>query len=268
MLEARIDPNLVFLKLGGSLITDKDRAETADLDSLTNLLSEVCKIHRERPNLKLLLGHGSGSFGHHAASQAGTREGVFTAVDWQGYQSVWASAHRLHQIVLAACLQAGLPVISFPPSACVVTNNHKIHTWELAPIASALSNGLIPLVYGDVVCDLTIGGTILSTEDLFFHLALALRPAKILLAGEETAVFADYPRNQEPLSFIRKDAEKTAYLQGSASKDVTGGMLSKVQLMQNLCKQLPGMQAVIFSGRVPENLSKILGGELVGTRIG
>jgi len=49
---------------------------------------------------------------------------------------------------------------------------------------------------------------------------------------------------------------------------VTGGMLSKVQLMQNLCKQLPGMQAVIFSGRVPHNLSRILGGELVGTRIG
>ncbi len=267
MSEANLNSDLVFIKLGGSLITDKDRTETADSTMLSGLLEEIANIRRNHPNLKLLLGHGSGSFGHHAAKQAGTRAGVYTAADWQGYQAVWASARCLNQIVVAACQQAGLPVLAFPPSASVVTNNHAIHAWELEPIKCALTAGLIPLVYGDVVTDLAIGGTILSTEDLFFHLGLALKPARILLAGEEEAVFADFPLNQQPLSHISKDAEKAAYLQGSASLDVTGGMLSKVQLMQKLCRQLPGLQAVIFSGRNPRNLKGILDGKPIGTLI-
>lgn len=267
MSEADLSSDLVFIKLGGSLITDKDRTETADSAMLKALLEEIVSIRKNHPNLKLLLGHGSGSFGHHAGMQTGTRDGVFSAADWLGYQSVWASARRLNQIVVAACQQAGLPVLAFPPSSCVVSDNHEICAWELAPIKSALAAGLIPLVYGDVVTDLAIGGTILSTEDLFFYLALALKPAKILLAGEEEAVFADFPMNQQPLSFISKDAEKAAYLQGSASLDVTGGMLSKVQLMQKLCRQLPGLQVVIFSGRNPRNLTGILDGKPTGTLI-
>ncbi len=130
MSEANLNSDLVFIKLGGSLITDKDRTETADSTMLSGLLEEIANIRRNHPNLKLLLGHGSGSFGHHAAKQAGTRAGVYTAADWQGYQAVWASARRLNQIVVAACQQAGLPVLAFPPSASVVTNNHAIHAWE------------------------------------------------------------------------------------------------------------------------------------------
>jgi len=268
MLDTNLNPDLIFIKLGGSLITDKDRAETADIAMLADLLAEISRIRGKHPNLKLLLGHGSGSFGHHAARLAGTRNGVFTPADWQGYQKVWASARRLNQIVVEACLQAQLPVLSFPPSASVVTYQHEIQSWELAPLRSALSNGLIPLVYGDVVIDRALGGTILSTEDLFFHLALALKPAKILLAGEEEAVFADFPLNQQPLPFLSKDADNADFLQGSASLDVTGGMLSKVQLMQSLCRRLPGMKAVIFSGRKPRNLADCLDGMIIGTTIG
>jgi isopentenyl phosphate kinase len=267
MPDLLLDPNLVFIKLGGSLITDKDRPETPDVATLTNLLREIALIREENPGLKVLLGHGSGSFGHHVARQAGTRKGVFSVKDWQGYQAVWLSARRLNQIVVEACHQSGLPVLSFPPSASVLTKNHAIQTWELAPITSALLNGLIPLVYGDVVTDLSIGGTILSTEDLFFHLALALRPSRILLAGEEEAVYADYPQNKQPLNFISRDEEPGAYLQGSASLDVTGGMLSKVRLMQSLCMELPGLSSVIFSGRNPKNLARIMAGESVGTTI-
>ena len=268
MREGDVNPDLVFIKLGGSLITDKDRTESADTAMLTSLIGEIADLRKKHPTLKLLLGHGSGSFGHHAARQFGTRDGVFSAADWQGYQSVWASARRLNQIVVEACQQAQLPVLGFPPSASVVTDNHAIHTWELAPVKSALQAGLIPLVFGDVVTDLAIGGTILSTEDLFYHLALTLKPGRILLAGEEEAVFSDFPHNKQPLSFISKDAEKTTYLQGSVSLDVTGGMLSKVQLMQKLCRELPGLQAVIFSGRTPRNLVRILEGKPIGTLIG
>jgi len=143
MSETNLNPDLVFIKLGGSLITDKDRAETADYAMLASLLAEISHIRAQHPRLQILLGHGSGSFGHHAAQQAGTRAGVYTSEDWQGYQTVWASARRLNQIVVDACLPAELPVLAFPPSASVLTNKHEIERWELAPIQLALTNGLL-----------------------------------------------------------------------------------------------------------------------------
>ena len=52
---------------------------------------------------------------------------------------------------------------------------------------------MIPLVNGDTIFDDQRGGTILSTEDLFIYLARQLHPERILLAGLEEGVWADYP---------------------------------------------------------------------------
>jgi isopentenyl phosphate kinase len=65
---------LAFLKLGGSLITDKDLPYTPRLDKLTRLAQEIKAAlfsdrltgTQKQMGLKLILGHGSGSFGHTA----------------------------------------------------------------------------------------------------------------------------------------------------------------------------------------------------------
>ena len=67
---------IIFLKLGGSLITDKDKAYTPRLDKLTELALEIKTVLDSTPDLLLILGHGSGSFGHTAAKKYGTRDGV------------------------------------------------------------------------------------------------------------------------------------------------------------------------------------------------
>lgn len=262
-----LDPNLIFIKLGGSLITDKNQPETAKPELILALLQEIKQQMQLQPGLKILLGHGSGSFGHHTASIYGTRQGVSTPTDWQGFQAVWLSARQLNQMVVELSQQASLPVLSFPPSASVLTANHKVIAWNIEPIRSALSHGLVPLVYGDVVVDVELGGTILSTEDLFVYLAQQLRPARILLAGDEDGVYADFPAQHHLITRIGKDEDLSSLLHGSASQDVTGGMLTKVSLMQALCRELPGLQAVIFSAKDPANLSRVLQGQPSGTLI-
>ena len=132
---------------------------------------------------------------------------------------------------------------------------------------SVLNHGLIPLVYGDVVVDTALGGTILSTEDLFVYLAKQLKPAHIFLAGSEEGVFADFPANTHLIPMIYRDEELSSILQGSASQDVTGGMLTKVNLMQALCHEIPGLEVRIFSAEDPTNLSKAMQGKPVGTLI-
>ena len=70
------------------------------------------------------------------------------------------------------------------------------------PIRAALSNGLLPVIHGDVAFDEIRGGTILSTEDLFAHLAHQLHPQRILLAGLEAGVWADFPAHKHLLAEI------------------------------------------------------------------
>ncbi|MCB0245420.1 MAG: hypothetical protein KDI12_18545, partial [Anaerolineae bacterium] len=103
---------VVFLKLGGSLITDKTQPETAQLDVLDQLAHELQAARSQAPHLRILLGHGSGSFGHAAAARHDTRRGVNDAAGWLGFAEVADAAARLNRIVVERLLAAGLPVWS------------------------------------------------------------------------------------------------------------------------------------------------------------
>jgi isopentenyl phosphate kinase len=181
------------LKLGGSLITDKARPHTPRREVIARLAEEIAASFQAQPGLRLLLGHGSGSFGHIPAHQYNTRQGVHTPQEWQGFIEVWREAGALNHLVISALETADLPALAFPPSAMLTARDGQVAAWDLAPIQAALQAGLLPVIYGDVVFDTVRGGTIFSTEELFSHLAPSLRPQRILLAGLEAGVWADYP---------------------------------------------------------------------------
>jgi isopentenyl phosphate kinase len=174
-----------------------------------------------------------------------------------------------NNLVMQALRKAGLRGLAFPPSACVMSRTGQPTAWDTRPLRHALANGILPVLYGDVVFDEVLGGTILSTEDLFVYLAHELRPARILLAGLEEGVWADFPTRQQLLGEITPETYEAMRkgLGGSAGADVTGGMESKVGQMLELVKAIPGLEAVIFSAYGPGNLSRVLKGERLGTVI-
>ena len=83
---------LTLIKLGGSLITDKTSPRTLRRDVLDRLAQELESSLAETPSA-VVLGHGSGSFGHVAAKKHGTREGVKDRSGWQGYAAVAAAPY-------------------------------------------------------------------------------------------------------------------------------------------------------------------------------
>ena len=247
----------IFLKLGGSLITDKTGVEAVRAEVLARLAQEINDARQANPNLQLVLGHGSGSFGHVVAAKYGTRRGVAGSAAWRGFAEVSASAMRLNALVKEALLAAGVPAITLSPSASVGCENGRIAHIAAAPIAAALAAGLVPIVHGDVAFDSQIGGTIVSTEEVMMALAPTLRPAWLLLAGETAGVY-DQQGATIPLITPHNLADIEAALGGSRGTDVTGGMASKVRGMLALAAQQPQMAIRIFSGLEAGVLEQVL----------
>ncbi|MCZ2128542.1 MAG: isopentenyl phosphate kinase family protein [Anaerolineales bacterium] len=258
---------LVFLKLGGSLITDKNRPYTARTEKLAQLAQEIKSALDAKPTLKILLGHGSGSFGHVAAKKHGTREGVRAREQWLGFVEVRYQAAELNRLVVQALLDAELPALPFPPSASILADERKASKNNVDILRRALDANLLPVVYGDVAFDATLGGTILSTEDIFAAYVPHFAPKRILLAGLEAGVWEDFPARTKLLKQIRPSADLAARggIQGSASADVTGGMKSKVEEMLALVQANEGLSAQIFSAEERGALTRALRGENMGT---
>lgn len=259
---------LHFLKLGGSLITDKAQAYTARRETIRRLAEEVRASLEARRDLRLLIGHGSGSFGHRAARPYGTREGVWTRAEWLGYAEVAAAAARLNRIVTDVFLEVGVPVLSIQPSASARCLDGQVVYLDVGPIGEALDHGLVPLVYGDVARDQIRGGTIASTENLFAYLADELEPDHILLLSRVPGVLDRkgtlIPRiSPEDVPALRE------ILAGAQEVDVTGGMADKVERMVSLVRRRPQMTVDILTGTRRGLLKSCLldPGLCAGTRI-
>ena len=253
----------VFVKLGGSVITDKTRAETARPEILRRLAGEVAAALAARPGLRLVLGHGSGSFGHVLARRYGTHAGVHGAAGWQGFAQVAAAAGRLNRLVTDLFLAAGVPVWSLQPSATARCRQGELLALETAPLLAALERGLVPLIYGDVALDEAQGATIISTEQILAYLARRLRPARLILVGVVDGVFESDPLRDpaaRPVGRIGADnwAEVQASLGGSHGVDVTGGMAAKVATVVAMARELPGLEAHVLSGERPGALETAL----------
>jgi len=273
---------LVFLKLGGSLITDKTQPYTPLLDMMDDLALQIATTLQAQPNLRLVIGHGAGSFGHVAASEYKTRAGYpqpspLTHRErdeneenyWDGFAEVWYQASSLNRYMMKALHKANVRAIALPPSSSVISSDGKVSVWETTPIRMALSSRMVPVIFGDVVFDEIRGGTILSTEDLFMHLARALSPERILLAGLEAAVWEDFPARTKKLEKITPGTfdEISADIGKAEGADVTGGMESKVKQMLELIENNPELTIQIFSGTEPGNIVRALTGETLGTVI-
>jgi isopentenyl phosphate kinase len=247
----------IFLKLGGSLLTDKSAVEAVRPDVLERLAAEIGRARAARPSLSLLLGHGSGSFGHVAAARHGTRQGVVTSGQWHGFAEVSAAAARLNRLVVQALLAAGTPAVSLQPSASAQCEDGAITYLAHESVAQALAAGLLPVVYGDVAFDRIRGGTIIATEEIMAYLAARLQPGWLLLAGDTAGVLNSRGELIPQIDHNNLEQIRPA-LGGSRGSDVTGGMEAKVLAMLDLVSAMPQLSIRIFSGLVEGQVERLL----------
>ncbi|MFP3939568.1 MAG: isopentenyl phosphate kinase [Thermoanaerobaculia bacterium] len=284
--ERSVEP-VVLVKLGGSLITDKQStaggsAGVARSDVIRRLAAELAAALRQAAPSRVVLGHGSGSFGHAEAARQGVHRGLAshpeetgadpaeTARRLQGVSRVQERAATLHHRVVAALLEAGLAPFSVAPSSALVTSGGRPEGFAVEPLALALGSGLLPVVYGDVVVDREQGCAIASTETVLLAAAgeLLRRGTPVrnaLWAGTTDGVLDAAGRT---IPEVRADGadDALAAAGASAGTDVTGGMRHRLEAALALARL--GVPSTIFDATVPGRLGAALRGEAVGgTRV-
>lgn len=262
---------LILVKWGGSLITDKRRPGTARQKVIDRLSRELREGQQGLDNNKtrIVLGHGSGSFGHAAAHRVGLTgrpdlrddpQGLFSAME------VRVEAARLHTLVTQSLIQAGNPAWTFSPSATLVAKAGRPNQGDLTPFFEALNRGLLPVTYGDVLVDSSLGASIASTESLMRFLVGRLKRRGLVVRGllwmGETAGI--YDREGKTIPRIERGNLRRAQkmIEAPAGIDVTGGMLLRLRTAWELARL--GIDSWILDGTVPGLFTAALRGELKG----
>lgn len=261
---------LILVKLGGSLITDKSKPFTERIDVIERLAKEIHEARKEA-ELRIIVGHGGGSYPHEPAKKYQTHKGMSGEESVKGLSLVQDAAARLNRIIVKTLIDAGENAISVNPSSCTIAEDSRITEWYTKPLEKYLEYRMLPVVYGDTGVDSKQGFCILSTEELFYYLSKKLGPCKIIMCGKTDGVFTADPNKNQDAKHISeitpetyKDVEK--FLTDSDGIDVTGGMLLKVKRAVELVRD--GIETQIINGTKPDNLKKaLLEHEVKGTII-
>lgn len=257
--------DLVLVKLGGSLITRKGRERSARRALVRRLASEIVRA-RARGEVRVLLGHGSGGFGHRAAFAARLGGRLRSGRQLEGVGLTQLRARELHQIVLAALVEAGARPFSLSPSSFMLLRDGKPLRVFADAAVEALRRGLLPVVYGDVAADARRGAAVCSTETALAALGRALgtrgfRLVRALWLGDTDGVYDARRRPVEELTAGAWRKLRSAVRRGPAA-DVTGGMAHRVEVALSLARM--GVESWILDGRPEGSLYEALLGHRPG----
>ncbi|PWU23757.1 hypothetical protein C5B42_01880 [Candidatus Cerribacteria bacterium 'Amazon FNV 2010 28 9'] len=270
--------SLVFLKLGGAVITNKDIPESVREGVLSRLIGEIARARKEK-DMTLVLGNGAGSFAHVPAARYKTMDGFIHPESRMGMAITQDAAARLNRIVVNECLKHEIPALTLAPSNTLVTSKKEMHDWCGACLETYLEQGMVPVTYGDVLADTQQGCTIWSTDKVFAFLARqcmkkGMTVSTIIHVTEAEGVWKSGVGDQRlgdrkpiyPIITSAMQEEVKAAMVDTKGFDVTGGMWHKIE--ESLLLANEGIQTRIISGLVKDNVYKVLmGDEKIGTTI-
>jgi isopentenyl phosphate kinase len=230
---------LVVVKLGGSVVTDKSKPFSYRGKVVSSLGRAMANSGQT-----IVLVHGGGSFGHPVAKQYGLSSSSSRATA-EGVSRTREAMLRLNQLVCASLSQAGLHPYTFTPFT-LFREAKDAAEW----IDALLDSNLTPITFGDVVPD-ERGFRILSGDTICLELSRLLRPARCVFAFDVDGIFDERGRLIKEV-----DASVLKQLKEKKADDATGGILLKVTEALKIASRTT--QVSFVSGFSAKEFSKAL----------
>lgn len=261
-LRRRAESRLTVLKLGGSVITEKDKPMTPDLSAIERLAREVADADVQR----LIIVHGGGSYGHSLAKEYRIKEGYRNSTQVEGFSKTHQAMLDLNKLVVEALVRSKVAAFPVSPSSCITTRLGRIEVFYDSSITRLLETGFVPVLFGDAVLDSTLGFTILSGDQLVASLATKLDAERIVLGVDVDGLCTADPKSDSsaqliPRVTIRELKALVRSIGETRVVDVTGGMLGKVSELIPAVEA--GVEAIIVNAAKEGNVYKALRKEKV-----
>jgi isopentenyl phosphate kinase len=247
-------PERVILKLGGSIITDKSADCAINRAGLETLATAIAGARHDG----IVIIHGAGSCGHPEAKRYHLDKGA-SAGKTEGVYMTHRAVSGLNEAVVGALRSKGIAAIGVHPLHAAAADNGRLIGFEHRHLETMLALGMVPVIHGDVVMDLSRGACIVSGDQLVRYLAAALQISRVGLATDVPGVLD----GGHVVPEITRQTMPTLHIGDSKHTDVTGGMRGKIDELLALADA--GTESEIFHvSRVRDFLA---GAATGGTRV-
>ena len=234
---------MILIKLGGSIITNKEKPLSPRRKTIDNISKSLKKI--DEP---IIIVHGGGSYGHYWSVKYDmhTKEKKY---DLRGVAIIKNSMIELNKIILDSLLKNKLKPYCLPPTD-FMSGNRPI-TKKIQEVEKIAKSGLIPVTFGDALWFGQKKTYILSGDKIMTHFAKILKPRLTIFALNEDGLYSDL--KSKKLIYELKGEHP---LISKNKMDVTGGMTRKVEEASKIAKM--GLNVFFVNGNKPKRMVKAI----------
>ena len=233
--------DIIIIKLGGSLLTDKKEPFSLREQVCKNIVGQIVSAQK-----KLILVHGGGSFGHPLAEKYKINQGRNDQIKDQliGLTKTHEAMTQLNSFIVNEFLKHDYPTISLQPSSIFINKSGELSFVNSGVIESLLDLNIMPVLYGDILIDTNNNFKILSGDEIILKLCKRLSDLnikKVIFAMDKDGLFVRKSHRDKTyeladnLSLEELDNICLADLNDNKI-DVTGGINKKLENIKKVCQ--------------------------------
>ena len=237
---------MILIKLGGSIITNKEKPLSARRKTIDHILNQIKRIKEPK-----ILVHGGGSYGHYWSVKYDmhTKPAKY---DMRGVSIVKNSMIDLNKIILDSAVKNRINAYCIPPTD-FMSGNKPVKSKILAMDEIAKS-GLTPVTYGDALWFGNKKSYILSGDVIMSIIAKTLRPRLSIFVLNVDGVYSNL-RSKSLIYDFKKEKPKIS----KNTIDVTGGMSRKITEATKISRN--GLKVFFVNGNKPKRILDAVSGK-------
>ncbi|MCP4761876.1 MAG: isopentenyl phosphate kinase family protein [archaeon] len=238
---SKID-DIVIMKIGGSVITDKNKPLSIRKNIIDQIIDEIIKFGK-----KLIIIHGGGSYGHPLAKKYSIMDGINSEIEEQylGLAETHNAMVKLNSILIDKFLEKKRSAISLQTSSLFI-DGEKMSFFGTEHIERLLQLKIIPVLYGDIVLHREKGFSIISGDKIIPILCNSIkkfRVSKVLFCIDQDGLIGNNGLINE---ISCSDLEKIELSKFKEKIDVTGGIKGKLDEIIQIVKT--GIEVQLING--------------------
>jgi isopentenyl phosphate kinase len=260
---------ILVLKLGGSLLTDKSMPYKVKEEIVDRVAAEIKECIDLGLIQSLVIVHGVGSFGHPPVLKYNLHRGFKDKEQLISMSKTQKIVNELRKTIATKFLDKGIPINLMHASSMVVGNKMVIVEYTFESLKGFLSLGMVPLIGGDMMYDNSMGFSVCSGDQIAVVLSRVLNAKHLMFATDVAGVYNQDPKSGKNAQLLKElninDLDQFLKKLNESNKgDASGKMRGKLSsLVSNINQIKEGLEIAIFSMNEKDTLKKYLKGEEV-----